>query len=150
MLNVHESADEYVIEAEYTYPVQHCPRCGVMHPEVYGHGVKRQRIRDIPIHGKRVWVELHRRRLRCRSCGQTFMQEVHRLDERRAATHRLVTWMGDQSLRRTFVSVAEEVGVDEKTVRNIFHDLVAHLDEHQTFVTPEVLGIDEVMVFGNR
>lgn len=32
-------------------------------------------------------------------------------------TARLVKWIGPQSMGRTFASIAEEIGVDEKTVR---------------------------------
>ncbi len=39
-------------------------------------------------------------------------------------TTRLIRSIQEQSLRRTFVSIAAEVGLDEKTIRNIFHDYV--------------------------
>ncbi len=37
-------------------------------------------------------------------------------------TIRLIDSIQRQSLRRTFVSIAAEVGLDEKTIRNVFHD----------------------------
>jgi predicted transcriptional regulator len=36
-------------------------------------------------------------------------------------TNRLIQYIERESLRRTFTSVAEDVGVDEKTIRNIFN-----------------------------
>jgi transposase len=49
-------------------------------------------------------------------------------------------------LRRTFVSIAAEVGLDEKTIRNIFHDYVAELEKTHVFQTPRWLGIDELLL----
>lgn len=54
--------------------------------------------------------------------------------------------MQEQSLRRTFVSIAAEVGLDEKTIRNIFHDYVAELEKTHVFQTPRWLGIDELLL----
>ncbi|SRR5258707_15709178 len=61
-------------------------------------------------------------------------------------TTRLIRSIQEQSLRRTFVSIAAEVGLDEKTIRNIFHDYVAELEKTHVFQTPRWLGIDELLL----
>ncbi|GIN69878.1 hypothetical protein J14TS2_03530 [Bacillus sp. J14TS2] len=48
-------------------------------------------------------------------------------------------------MSKTFVEVTESVGVDEKTVRNVFKDYVAFKEEYQ-FETPKWLGIDEIHI----
>ncbi|MET3109608.1 transposase, partial [Oxalobacteraceae bacterium GrIS 1.18] len=53
-------------------------------------------------------------------------------------------WIGQQAIKRTFLSLAEETGVDEKTIRNIFRDYVTELAETVRFETPKWLGIDEI------
>src|SRR5699024_6501884 len=58
-------------------------------------------------------------------------------------------WIQEASLDKTFTSVAEEIGVDEKTVRNIFIDYVAELEEQTDFRTPKWFGIDEVHLLKN-
>ena len=58
-------------------------------------------------------------------------------------TERLVTYIGQEAQRHTFAHVAETVGIDEKTVRVIFHEATAHLTQ-QAAVAPAWLGIDEV------
>ncbi len=47
------------------------------------------------------------------------------VDERRDMTKRLVEWIGKQAVRRTFASIAEEVGCVEGTIRLIFKDYVS-------------------------
>lgn len=44
------------------------------------------------------------------------MQPLPAVDGKREMTRRLVRWIGQQSLRRTFASLAEDIGIDEKTV----------------------------------
>lgn len=38
-----------------------------------------------------------------------------------------INWIQQASLEKTFTSVAYDIGVDEKTVRNIFNDYVVEL-----------------------
>ncbi|TRC57884.1 ISL3 family transposase, partial [Mannheimia haemolytica] len=50
----------------------------------------------------------------------------------------------------TFSSVAEDVGVDEKTVRNIFNDYCERLEKTLNFEMPQWLGIDEIHIIKPR
>ena len=61
-------------------------------------------------------------------------------------TERLMRWVSQQSVKRTFASIADDTGVDEKTIRNIFKDYVASLDASTPFVTPRWLGLDEIHI----
>jgi transposase len=51
-----------------------------------------------------------------------------------------LVWIGAQSLKRVFAAIAEEVGTDEKTVRNTFRDYIRELEKSTTFATPHSLG----------
>jgi hypothetical protein len=51
------------------------------------------------------------------------------MDEKRNMTRRLVDYIQQRSLVRTFTEVADDVGVNEKTVRNVFREYVALLEE---------------------
>ena len=61
-------------------------------------------------------------------------------------TKRLVKAIEEQSMSKTFVEVAENVGVDEKTVRNVFKDYVSFKEREYQFETPRWLGIDEIHI----
>ncbi len=65
-------------------------------------------------------------------------------------TDRLVKWIGQRSLKATFASIAEEIGIDEKTVRNIFRDYINELERTVRFETPKWMGIDEIHLIQPR
>lgn len=52
--------------------------------------------------------------------------------------------MGRQALQYTYAEVAKQVGVDEKTVRNIFEAYVSDLEKQFQREPPVWLGIDEI------
>lgn len=142
LANPHTSTD-YQVSAVYTVPPDKCPKCGNT-KGIYGHGRRKQHVVDIPSHGKRVAITLDRTRHRCGACKATFLQPVEGLNETGTMTTRLMRYIAKQSLSKTFTSIADEVGVTEGTVRNIFNQYVEYLDQRVKFRTPRVLGIDEV------
>src|SRR5690606_37392608 len=71
------------------------------------------------------------------------------MDVNRSVTNRLIDWIQEASLQKTFTSVADDIGVDGKTVRNIFNDYVAELEVQTEFRTPKWLGLDEVHLLKN-
>lgn len=132
--------------ARYTITPSVCPKCGTFEPRLYVHAWKDQPFRDMSIHGKPTFVVVQRPRYKCRECGETFQQPLPDMDDRRFMTRRLVEWIGSRALRKTFADVANDVGVDEKTVRLIFAEHVKTLKDKHVFVTPKWLGMDELML----
>jgi transposase len=127
VVNVAELEHDYQVQAEVAKPPTHCPHCN--HPEIVGFGRREEIVMDTPVHGKRTGIMLNRRRYRCQSCRKTFMEPVPHKDDKRQMTHRLIQYIERESLRRTFSGVAEDVGVDEKTIRNIFNDYCERLED---------------------
>lgn len=148
--SVKQNAHDYRVNATYSVVPDRCPHCPVnlFAGKVYRHGTMEQEVMDLPSHGKRVGIALTRVRLRCQDCNKTFLQPIPDIDEGGRMTCRLVRYIEQQSLTKTFVSVADEVGVTEGTIRNVFREHVAHLDSSTVFATPERLGIDEVFLIG--
>lgn len=101
-----------------------CVGCGS--GRLIGHGRIEQVIRDMPTHGKRVAIYVDTRRWCCADCGKTFMEALPAVNAKREMTERLCQWIGQQSLKRTFASIADDTGLDEKTIRNIFRDYVSY------------------------
>lgn len=120
-----------------------CPGCGSI-GNANRFGKLSQVFMDMPIRTKRVGLDIQRRRYRCKDCNRTFMQSLPFLDEKRAATSRLISYIEGQSLQRTFTSIANDVGVTEATVRSIFKDRIRYLEATIHFETPEWLGLDEL------
>jgi transposase len=138
----------YVISAVNTIPpiaCTDCEKCGV---KFVKHGTKKQAFMDTPMHGKRVAIVLKRQRYKCPSCGKTILEPLWGMNSSRMCTNRCVEYIEQQSLKRTFVQVADEIGVSEGTIRNIFRDYVERLEEENKFVTPRWMGIDEIHLLG--
>ena len=148
--NVQQTRADYTITAATTVESDECPFCG--DPEhLVKFGTKVQTILDAPMRGKNVVLKVARQRYRCRKCGRTHSAPLSHIDEKRNMTDRLVAYIREKALKQTFVQVAASVGVHEKTIRNIFGDWVAKLEEKRELVTPEWLGIDELhLVNGMR
>lgn len=146
--SVKESKHDYRVNATYTPIPDRCPHCpeSLFAGKVYRHGTMEQEVMDLPSHGKRVGIALTRVRLRCQDCKKTFLQPVPDVDERGTMTVRLVRYIEEQSLKKTFTAVADEVGLVVNTVRNVFMSHVEHLDSTTIFETPARLGIDEVFL----
>lgn len=143
VVRVHESPNDYRVDATYDGQPTHCPHCGLF-GKLYRHGTRTQLLMDLPSHGRRVGIDLTRGRYRCQDCGKTFLQPLPDVDERSQMTRRLAEYIRDQSLVKTFVAVADSVGVTEGTVRNVFRAHIEELDRAYKPATPERLGIDEV------
>jgi transposase len=91
-----------------------------------------------------VGIHVQRQRYRCKACGRTFYEPLPEMHPDHLMTRRLVTYIEQQALPKTFVELADEIGVDEKTIRLVFKSYVQRLEQETTFWTPVVLGIDEV------
>lgn len=142
IVSVKEDEHDYHIQAEVTQAPADCKLCKA--PAPFGFGRREQLIKDLPIHGKRVGIYINTRRMKCRSCEKTFSEYLPEIDEKRLMTSRLVQWIGRAAVKKTFISIAEEVGITEGTVRSIFADFVAEREKEMKFETPKWMGIDEI------
>ena len=107
-------------------------------------------VKDLPIRARHVGLYIDTRRFRCRTCAKTFYEALPEIDEKRVMTKRLAQWMGKQAIKRTFASIAEEVGCTEFTVRSVFNDYVNELEKTIRFETPKWMGIDEIHLIKPR
>jgi transposase len=147
--NVEESTTDMRVTAEYTPPPTACPRCGLADQPLYKHDVRTQEFMDTPLHGKRVHLIVRRQRYVCQGCEKTFQQILPDMEEDRTMTKRLVSYIKRLSLEKKFTEIADEVGVNEKTVRNLFKEHVERLDSERVITAPEWLGVDELHILGD-
>ena len=127
VLNKRLDAQEYELEAEYTVQPTACQKCGVV-DRLYRHGTKDTIYRDSPIRGHATHILARVQRYRCRECGETFLQPLAGIQEGRRMTARCADYIKEQCLRDTFTSIADHVGCDDKTVRELAGDYIALLD----------------------
>lgn len=143
-----ENDHDYHVDALANTSSSSCPHCQSI--DLVGFGRREQMIRDLPSHGKRVGIYIDTRRFRCRSCTKTFYEALPDIDEKRLMTNRLVAWIGKQAIKRTFTSIADEVGITEGTVRSVFRDYINDLEKAVRFETPKWMGIDEIHLIKPR
>lgn len=99
-----------------------CPKCGSSRrPRRYGN--LSSNYRDIPFLGRQVTISVDLQRFRCADCGQAFFQDLPGMAGKRRMTARCATYVIDQVMARSSLrDVSVIIGVDEKTVRNVFDD----------------------------
>lgn len=148
VLHVETNEHDYHITAETSEAPKRCEHC--FSQTIVGFGRREQMVRDLPIHGRRVGLYVDTRRFRCRNCSKTFYEALPEVDGKRLMTKRLTLWMGKQAVKRTFASIAEEVGCTEFTVRAVFNDYINELEKTVRFETPKWMGIDEIHLIKPR
>lgn len=125
--------------------LERCPYCGC--GALAPNGTRTVRLKDMPIHGKPTIIEWERQRFICLNldCRKTSSDEHPELHSKRLMTRRMFEYIGERSIGRTFASLAEDLGIDEKTVRNVFHDWSEErMALYNRIKTPTILGMDEV------
>lgn len=146
--SVKNTEADYHIEAEIKAAATHCAYC--KSTELVGFGKREQLVKDLPMHGRRVGIYISVRRIKCKSCAKTFSEPLPEVDTERFMTKRLLEWIGKAAIRRTFTSIAEEVGIVEGTVRSIFRDYINEMQSTVKFETPQWMGIDEIHLIKPR
>jgi len=120
-----------------------CPHCGS--GNVYGHGMcKPREILHTWSNGRRVYLELHRRRWKCRDCKRTFSEGRELVRSRSRLTRQAEAEALWQLKDRNFSQVRRELGIGYGTLRRL---LEREIDEEALgFIQDEdeiYLGIDE-------
>ena len=148
LLKLSESAEDYIAEAEYPLNGHEaCTHCGVIGQYVR-FGIRVQQYHDLPAQDKRVFINVNRPRLKCKACGKVFQQQLPYMDTEHFMTERLVAYIQQKSMSQTFISIAKQIGLDEKSIRLIFLAEAGKLEAQRVIETPEWLGIDEVFLTG--
>ncbi|MCL0036326.1 transposase family protein [Dehalococcoidia bacterium] len=95
-----------------------CPYCGS--GKLYKHGMcKPREILHTWSNGRRVYLELHRRRWKCRNCKRTFAEGRDLVRSRSRLTRQAETEVLWQLKDRNFSQVRRELGVGYGTLRRL-------------------------------
>lgn len=135
--------DKVLVKVEIKAKEKRCPSCGSA--RLYGHGMcKPRQVLHTWTNGKKVYLELHRQRWKCRDCkctlteGKELLRPCSRLTRQAEAE---ALW---QLKDRSFSQVTKELGIGYGTLRRL---LEREIDEETLgFIQDEdqvYLGIDE-------
>jgi transposase len=142
VLVVDEHTHDFHFQVALIVPPLQCVHCN--HDKLYRHETKPQLFMDLPIRGKRVGITVQRCRYRCCACRRTFFEPLPAMNENHFMTNRLITYIQQEALRRTFVSIADEIGLVESTIRVLFSEFAATLQPRIPDTEMLYLGIDEL------
>ena len=134
-----------------------CPVCGSRSVYVDKHLVRV--VQDLNCAGNKVFLSIDQTRYRCQEpnpskpsgiCGNTFAIPVEMIGNNSRITKRFRDVIVEMSLNRSFLSVANEVGVSDMTVRRAVEDYFNEKEEwrKQNFYCPVGIGIDENHISG--
>jgi transposase len=146
VMEIKEEDRDYLVSIRRRRALDGCPFCGSA--QLVANGTKRQRIRDIPVNGKRVLIAWDRQRFTCRQCGRTSYDQHPEFDPDRRMTRRLVNHIGRSALSHSFAQVADMIGADEKTVRLVWADWSERELSRLNRVAPRWLGIAGIHLLG--
>ncbi len=122
-----EAGIDYHLIAEYLVKTLACPHCHAT--KISRNGTRPAFFRDVPMHGdKRVLIEVERQRYICNDCRKSFTQVLPDISETRDATNRLIEYIGKRSTHLSFAQVADEVGVAENMVKDVFVEYAVGLE----------------------
>ena len=148
VVEVIERDHQYTIKAE-VIDRRSPDRCCLLGPaSTVSNGTKPAMFRDMPIHGKFVDIHFDRQRFRCKTCHATRYEVIPGMRDDHRMTIRMHHYLCEAPFKRTFASIAADVGITEGTIRNLFNrHTTARLADY-SFETPRVLGVDEKHLLG--
>jgi transposase len=142
-----EEETEYGISVrvEYRENEATCPRCGERTARV--HSRREQVKRDLGLWQKPVYLELCKRRFRCRVCGKVFSEPDPVCGMRKRTSGRFRSYLGREAIDHTVRQVARKEGVGETLVRGcVTEEARRLLGAEESHEAPRVLGLDEFAI----
>lgn len=118
-----------------------CTRCGNKSQRI--HQNHRYLIKDLPISGQPVYLEINRRQFKCEFCQKPFSEELDFVKKRRKYTSRLATEIIRQVLADDIKTVAENNDVSSEEIETMLQDRAKALKRKKPLGLKK-LGIDEI------
>lgn len=118
-----------------------CDRCGNKSQKI--HQNHRYLVKDLPISGQAVYLEVNRRQFKCENCKKPFSEELKFVKKRRKYTSRLATEIIRQVLADDLKTVAENNDVSSEEIETMLKDRAEELRKKKPLGLRK-LGIDEI------
>ncbi len=118
-----------------------CPHCGQMSHHL--HQNHSYLIKDLPMSGQDVYLQINRRQWKCKKCLITFSEQLDYCQQKRSYTKRLASDILNQVKHSNIKSVAERTGVSESEIETMLKDLTKTLVGQKPQELKR-LGIDEI------
>lgn len=136
-----------ILHTEVTRQEATCPRCKNISQRV--HQNHRYLIKDLPISGQPVYLEINRRQFKCQFCQKPFSEELKFVKKRRKYTSRLGTEIIRQVLADDIKTVAQNNDVSTEEIETMLKDKARELKQEKPSNLKK-LGIDEIALVKGR
>ena len=130
-----------VISVENKCPIVECSKCQSKTGRVNRNDS--QLIRDLPMMGKMVHLNINRRQMRCQKCGHKFVEELSYVKKNRKFTNRMVEKIIKEVINSDIKNTALNNEVSEQEIQTMLKDKGEELKKGKP-VGLKKLGIDEI------
>lgn len=118
-----------------------CPHCGLESDKL--HQNHRHLVKDLPISGQPVYIQVNRRQFKCDNCRKPFSEELHFVASKRTYTKRLAENILEQLKEGDILNVSRRNNVTEEEIQRMVEDIAEEITEPDLSKLKR-LGIDEI------
>lgn len=136
-----------ILQVELLKKESTCPRCGKKSHRL--HQNHRYLVKDLPLSGQAVYLEVNRRQFKCDSCEKPFSEDLDFLQKRRTYTKRLAHSIIQEVLENDIHSVAQKSHVTTEEIETKLKDMAQELLEFKPTELKR-LGLDEIALLKGK
>ena len=118
-----------------------CPHCGLESDKL--HQNHRHLVKDLPISGQPVYLQVNRRQFKCDNCRKPFSEELDFVAKKRTYTKRLAENILEQLKEGDILNVSRRNDVTEEEIQRMLEDIAEEITEPDLSKLKR-LGIDEI------
>jgi len=118
-----------------------CPHCGLESDKL--HQNHRHLVKDLPISGQPVYLQVNRRQFKCNNCRKPFSEELDFVASKRTYTKRLAENILEQLKEGDILNVSRRNDVTEEEIQRMIEDIAEEITETDLSKLKR-LGIDEI------
>ena len=118
-----------------------CPHCGLESDKL--HQNHRYLVKDLPISGQPVYLQVNRRQFKCNNCRKPFSEELDFVASKRTYTKRLAENILEQLKEGDILNVSRRNDVTEEEIQRMIEDIAEEITEPDLSKLKR-LGIDEI------
>jgi transposase len=118
-----------------------CPRCGLESDKL--HQNHRHLVKDLPLSGQPVYLQVNRRQFKCDNCQKPFSEELDFVASKRTYTKRLAENILEQLKEGDILNVSRRNDVTEEEIQRMLEDIAEEITEPDLSELKR-LGIDEI------
>ena len=118
-----------------------CPRCRLESDKL--HQNHRHLVKDLPISGQPVYLQVNRRQFKCNNCRKPFSEELDFVASKRTYTKRLAENILEQLKEGDILNVSRRNDVTEEEIQRMIEDIAEEITEPDLSKLKR-LGIDEI------